>query len=155
MLFLGSVSTRLHGSRGDSRHRLRVGDAGNRGIAGETGSYLYLGEGNTLDTAALYHAVLTRAEDGITLPTCPLTPETRSDATQYPMQTEATAGGKMMIANVKGQSTARLYSVSGILCSETEIDAWHNELTVPDMPGVYILTIEQEGRINKKKIRRR
>ena len=37
--FLGSVSTRLHGSRGDSRHRLRVGDAGNRGIAGETGSF--------------------------------------------------------------------------------------------------------------------
>ena len=121
-------------------------------IAGETGSYLYLGEGNTLDTAALYHAVLTRAEDGITLPTCPLTPETRSDATQYPMQTEATVGGKMMIANVKGQSTARLYSVSGILCSETEIDAWHNELTVPDMPGVYILTIEQEGRTTPYKI---
>lgn len=121
-------------------------------LAGETESYLYLGEFAALDTAAEYSVMLTRTDDGVSLPTCPVIPTMRMDTVEYPVQSVTAAGSRMMIANVRGKSTVRIYSVSGIMCTEAEIGCGNCEVEMPDMPGVYIMTIECGGSVSSHKI---
>ncbi len=114
-------------------------------LTGETGSYLYLGETAAFDTTDVYHAVLTRADDGISIPTCPVLLSTHADKSQYPVQTVVTAGAPLRIAGVTGRATARLYNAAGALCLTAPIDVDNPEITVPSVPGVYLLHISGDG----------
>lgn len=114
-------------------------------LTGEVGSYLYLGEGEALDVNDTYYVMLTRADDGVTLPTCPITPTVRTDVSEYPMVTVAAAGSPMRIMNVEGEATVRLYNAAGALYSATGIDEMNAEVMMPAVPGVYVMMIERDG----------
>lgn len=111
-------------------------------LPGETGSYLYLGEGAAFDTTDTYHAVLTRRDDGVTMPTCPAEITVHEDVSEYPMQTVVQAGAPLRIAGVEGEATARLYNAAGALCLTAEIDGHAPEIVMPSAAGIYILYID-------------
>ena len=111
-------------------------------LPGETGSYLYLGEGAAFDTTDTYHAVLTRKDDGVTMPTCPAEITVHEDVSEYPMQTVVQAGAPLRIAGVEGEATARLYNAAGALCLTAEIDGHAPEIVMPSAAGIYILYID-------------
>jgi hypothetical protein len=100
----------------------------------------------------VYHAVLMRVDDGVAVPTCPVTLEERNDNGGYPTLSVARAGAPMRIAKLKGEAVVRLYGVSGILHSTEKVNEFNSEIKSPSVPGVYILSIESDGQTTNHKI---
>ena len=121
-------------------------------LTGEIGSYYYAGEGEALDTAAIYHVVLTRADDGTSIATCPVTPTVKSDISAYPQQTVVQAGAPLRVMNVKSAARVSLWSVSGVYCSSWDVDGHNSDITAPLTQGAYIMVIERNGERRQFKI---
>ena len=121
-------------------------------LTGEIGSYYYAGEGETLDTATTYHVVLTRADDGTSIATCPVTPTVKSDISAYPQQTVVQAGAPLRVMNVKSAARVSLWSVSGVYCSSWDVDGHNSDITAPLTQGAYIMVIERNGERRQFKI---
>ena len=121
-------------------------------IGGESGSYLYLGEGNSLDTGGTYQVMLTRADDGVAVLTCPLIPEERTELTAYPTITVTQAGSLLPIAEVKGSVAVKVWSAAGVMYVNGTVDEYNAFVQMPKVPGVYVMQIEKDGVCETHKI---
>ena len=123
-------------------------------LVGENGSYLYLGEDAVFNTADTYHAVLTRDDDGVSMPTCPINLGVKIDVTQYPVLNMAMAGTAMRIKCELGASptVCRLYTTSGALLSTTSAIGDELVVDMPQQAGVYLLVIDNRTELTHKKI---
>ena len=104
-------------------------------IEGQNSSNLYMPDG--LDFTGSYHARITRA-DGVAVNTCPVTP------TEYPsseitvVPTVTFTGGTFSVkSSVDG--VARMWTMTGMLVSQTDIVNGQTDITAPSADGVYIM----------------
>jgi len=118
-------------------------------IPSENMSYLYIEKNNVLDYEAQYRAKLTRADDGVTLFTCPMTPEPPTYISTYP--TLVNAGYTIQIP-AKANGTTTFISVSGILVGKEQLVKGENSIKVPLVQGFYIMVIEENSRETTKQI---
>ncbi len=116
-------------------------------LTGEIGSYLYLGEDAVLDTAADYHVLLTRLDDGVSVPTCPFRPAVRTDVAHYPVPATsvAFAGAPMRILNVCEATEVLLFNSAGQLLWSGSVASSADEVPMPGIPGVYMMVIQTES----------
>lgn len=110
-------------------------------VSGEAASYLYLGEGSAFDTTDVYHVELTRADDGVTMPTCPVVPTLHTDVTPYPTVTVAAPMQGVKIRNVSAPVSVALYSVTGQTLWTGTLSSGADMVRMPDTAGVYLLVI--------------
>ena len=110
-------------------------------LSGEAASYLYLGEANWFDTTDVYHVELTRADDGVTMPTCPVVPTLHTDITPYPTVTVAAPMQGVKIRNVSAPVSVALYSVTGQTLWTGTLSSGADMVRMPDTAGVYLLVI--------------
>lgn len=116
-------------------------------IDGATKSYLYL-PNEKLDTKSEYTVKITRANDGVSLFTCPVIPTLHTDIAVYP-----TLMSKASHVTIKmdGTGTARLLNISGLPIKEQTLHAGENILDAPNATGTYLLLISNEkGEIRKQ-----
>lgn len=111
---------------------------GGEAIEGATASYLHVPEG--LDTSAEYSVALTRADDGVTAPTCPVTPRVVDGVTLTLQQNVVPEGGEVRLTSDR-TGTATLYDVSGQLVSRHALEAGDNVLPAPGSAGYYLLRV--------------
>ena len=104
-------------------------------IEGQNSSNLYLSDG--LDFTGSYHARITRA-DGVAVNTCPVTPTEYpvSDITVVPTVT-FTGGTFSVKSSVDG--VARIWTMTGMLVSQTDIVGGQTDIAAPSADGVYIM----------------
>lgn len=122
-------------------------------ISGADGSYLYLGDGVAFKSGDEYRAELTRSDDGVTLLTCPLLPEERSDTFPYPVATSVMPGSRVMVNQIDDDAVdARLWYVDGTYCGSQPLSSAFPYFVAPQVSGVYILRIEESGRYEVYKI---
>ena len=123
-------------------------------ITGEVGSYIYLGEEAAFDTTDVYSVMLTRADDGVTMPTCPKNPDLQTEVTEFPcpVQTVISKGGMVRIENVSGSADVRFYNAAGQLYAVCAIDEYSAEVSVPPVPGVYLMAVKSGGATRYYKI---
>lgn len=122
-------------------------------LSGETSSYLYIPH-TPLDTASSYHVLLTRSDDGIQLPTCPILPQTpRTEASPYPYMTSVDANAGLRIESPTPRQVAvRLYTSAGSLCFSGTVTTDSETIPIPSTPGVYILFIDDTRGTSHHKI---
>lgn len=111
-------------------------------ISGEVSSVLYLGEGVSFDINDVYHVLLTRADDEVSMPSCPVTLVQKEDISAYPQQTVVPAGAPLKIANVRSDVSVALYSVSGVLCYTGTVDTYSDQIVMPETVGVYVMVLK-------------
>lgn len=123
-------------------------------MEGEVHPYYYSGQNTPFNAADVYHAVLTRADDGVSIPTCPVAITQRTDVSAYPIQTVVPMGAPLKITGTDAgtKATARIYNAAGQLCAEAEISAGISEMAVPQTAGVYILYIDCDGNRSQHRI---
>jgi hypothetical protein len=103
-------------------------------IAGETGSYLYLGTGNEFNPADRYAVLLTLA-DGTTLMSCDFIPEEKQ---LFAIQNPVRSGQKIKLAETEELTgTAAFYGIAGTLYSVRQIE--NNHIVAPEKQGIYFL----------------
>jgi len=115
-------------------------------------SYIYtLDYGKTtLEMGQQYRALLTRADDGVKIFTCPLIPEWRTDITQFPTVVSPQQTIRIQ-ANTKMKVI--MWAVTGIKISEQDFHAGENTLIAPYAEGVYLLQfLSDTGNIETRKI---
>lgn len=105
-------------------------------IDGQTASNLYLPDG--LNPDVHYSARLTRADDGVEAFTCPIRPVVYADIELVP--TVTFAGGSISVKSGSAGSV-RVWSVSGVLVSQTEIGEGMSRLAAPRTAGTYVVEI--------------
>ncbi len=116
-------------------------------IPGETSSYIYLGEGNTLSTTDNYRVSVTRA-DGSSLMSCPYTPKSPRPAINI---TPSIVGPSEQIRiTILGKGEAKLWTTGGILLRSVTLYE-NNYIIAPSEPGVYLLQVvdESERRVER------
>ena len=112
---------------------------------GETGSYIYLGEGVAFAEGDEFRVEVTRASDGVRLMSCPLLVEPHEDVQTYPSLTVVGLTSPVPMENVGSPVRVRIWSVAGIYYGEQEVSPSHPYFVAPDVPGVYVLKIESGG----------
>ena len=112
-------------------------------LTGEIGSYLYLGADAVLDTAGAYSVMLTRADDGVSLRSCPVIPTVaKPEVSPYPVVTALPAGMPLKIKGVERRYAMRVYNAAGQLCFAGSVDEGEDEIDMPTVPGVYLLVMD-------------
>ena len=112
-------------------------------LRGEDHSYIYIGENNTLvNPGDYYQIMLTRSDDGVTLPCCPLVPTHHVDSTDYPYVLVLPSKSIRFTVEETG-GNAYLWNVSGILLGVYPITMEEMTISPPQgiVPGVYLLEI--------------
>lgn len=110
-------------------------------IPDATDSYLYTSSVQTLDTAADYHVELTRADDGITMPTCPIRPILRTPVADYPALVAPSSAPRVRLTTIHTPSTVSVYDLLGRHYLTTTLHPDHPYLTLPSLPALYLVTI--------------
>lgn len=96
----------------------------------------------SFDINDVYHVLLTRADDEVSMPSCPVTLVQKEDISAYPQQTVVPAGAPLKIANVQSDVSVALYSVSGMLCYTGTVDAYSDQIVMPETVGVYVMVLK-------------
>ena len=94
---------------------------------------------------------LTRADDGVTMPTCPVVPTLHTDVTPYPTVTVAAPMQGVKIRNVSAPVSVALYSVTGQTLWTGTLSSGADMVRMPDTAGVYLLVIGTRVRDKKRK----
>ncbi|MDR0830426.1 MAG: hypothetical protein LBN95_10015, partial [Prevotellaceae bacterium] len=111
-------------------------------LAGETYSYIYLGT-QSLQIGDEYSVLILR-NDGSTLFSCPFTArEPKPQQSTFP--TIVQNGNSVTIYLSKGDATAKLWTVTGILLQTARFSAPMHEISMPTVKGAYILEIVPEN----------
>ena len=106
-------------------------------MVGETGSYIYLGEGNGFSQSDSYRVLITRY-DGTSLMSCEFFPITRRP--QITVMPTILGSSEQIRINISGKGIANLWSTGGILLrSETIFES--GRIVAPREPGIYILQV--------------
>ena len=111
-------------------------------LPGETGSYMYLGENNSLNSGDHYRVMITRA-DGTSLMSCDyVVTGARPQISVMPL---IVGSSEQIRINITGKGVAKLWSTGGILL-RTEPLLEGGRIVAPREAGVYILqVITDEG----------
>lgn len=104
-------------------------------LDGETGSYLY----QPLDTAAHYQVLLTRADDGVAMLTCPFVPEVRGVVDAYPTVVGA---NEYVTVTTPGEADVEWWNVMGLRLSSKHMAGKHGALQAPAQTGTYLLVVK-------------
>ena len=108
-------------------------------LEGETGSYLY----QPLDTAAHYQVLLTRADDGVTMLTCPFVPEARGVVDAYPT---VVGRGEQVTVRTFGEADVAWWNVMGLQLSAKHVAGGLSAMQAPMESGTYLLLVKpQDG----------
>jgi hypothetical protein len=113
-------------------------------IPNATASYLYVGEGLVLDTAAEYRAEIMRADDGVTLMTCPFIVEERGDVQDFPVELTATLMSvktKVGVQNAPDMFTVEIYDVNGRFYGKETVESGNPYFDAPALPGIYVVMV--------------
>lgn len=121
-------------------------------MSGETKPYCYLGGEETFDLSDTYHVVLTRSEDGVSMPTCPIMPIVRNDKNAYPTVIVSYAGSKVCVSGLNAGADVYIYDLSGRLLVSDKTDGYSSEFIMPSRPGAYVLVIENGLQVIHHKI---
>ncbi len=116
-------------------------------IDGATGSYIYVPEGLSFD-GSLYRVELTRDEDSLTLSTCPFLP-TEVQTVELKLVSNISAAGSSFDLKSSKKGTVKIYSTSGLLISQQQINEGDNYLTPPTEAGFYLLKVDLEQEYSK------
>ncbi len=116
-------------------------------IKGENHSYLYLKD-SEFNPDDLYSALLVR-NDGVKLFTCDFTPEKKTDEKPFP--TVVTSLQLITLDDITAPGTASFFTVGGALFSVQHISKTSPVIKVPDMKGLFILSITS-GKKNEQHI---
>jgi uncharacterized protein (TIGR02145 family) len=117
-------------------------------IAGENGSYYYSAPAY-LDFTAQYRARITRADDGVTLFTCPIIPVPHTDSNPYP--TFVTANQYFTI-NTPAAGRILIFSITGTPISQQNIVQGANQVLAPSSQGAYIMVISSNAAVDERQI---
>ena len=105
-------------------------------IHGETQSFIYCGENNTLQMGHPYYASLRRVGENYFIPTCPIVPVLHTD--QLPIPTFFHVGSPISIRKDDKDILITIYDLLGRkIATGTTINA-------PSVPGTYILQTDNE-----------
>ncbi|MDR0831067.1 MAG: T9SS type A sorting domain-containing protein [Prevotellaceae bacterium] len=107
-------------------------------IENETGSYLYIKNGN-LDFTACYTLELTRIGEDYSIFTCPLCPAPLPNIHDVPQI--ITSQGMLHINNILQNGTLKIWTVTGILINTQKISAESPKISISLKSGMYILEI--------------
>ncbi|MDR0542372.1 MAG: IgGFc-binding protein [Dysgonamonadaceae bacterium] len=107
-------------------------------LDGETGSYLYLGEGKVFDPADRY-AVLLTLSDGSTIMTCDLTPASK-ELSKAVIQNPVRPAQQIKLGEIPVSGTATFYEITGLVYSVQQIQ--ENYIVAPNKKGIYFLKID-------------
>lgn len=108
-------------------------------LDGETGSYLY----QPLDTAAHYQVLITRADDGVTMLTCPFVPEARGVVDAYPT---VVGRGEQVTVRTFGKADVAWWNVMGLQLSAEHVAGGFSAMQAPMESGTYLLLVKpQDG----------
>ncbi len=107
-------------------------------IPGETRSYLYVPE--HLDITAEYQVRITRY-DGVSLFTCPFTPENREEITVYPTVINT---GENIIIEMPVRGNLFVWNIMGLNIMNQLLNPSENIVSLPVYPGTYFLFITDE-----------
>lgn len=121
-------------------------------IPGEHGPYLYIGgNGQMLDTGAVYQAGLILRGDVDWIMTCPFEPEVRTDISQYITVGSVAAGQRVEVCGIPQTGIARWYTIAGQSLYTEAVDSHSAFITAPSIPGVYLvhLTLGNETTVRK------
>lgn len=111
-------------------------------IPDENRSFIYIGNGGTLDFGHKYQAMLTRSNDGVQILTCPFIPTPHTDITQYP----TVVGNRSRFAlNSRQNMTLQIYSATGTMVSTQNIVEGSNSIEAPAQKGIYIMLFLKDG----------
>jgi len=115
-------------------------------LIGTNSSNLYIGKGNWFMDGAEYYVELTRT-DGSVVASCPFRAEFRPPNPQYP--TLVSPNGTIRI-ELKGKSAvARIWSVTGILVANVQINYSGQEIYAPLQQGMYLLEIISDNQVRE------
>jgi hypothetical protein len=106
-------------------------------IPGETGSYLYLGEGNVFDTSDRYAVQLTLS-DGTIITTCDYVPVVKQLAPAIPNPVRPSQQIKLGETPISGKAT--FYEITGWIHSVQQIR--DNYIVAPEKQGIYFLRLD-------------
>ena len=113
-------------------------------IVGDNSPNLYIGATETFAEGDEYYVKLTRS-DGSVIATCPFTTHLRQPPTpQYP--TLISPNGAIRFEIKSKSAVARIWSVTGILVSSTQINHSGQEIYAPSQQGMYLLEIISDNR---------
>ena len=113
-------------------------------ISGANGSYIYTSPTTMLDAVAEYYVMLTRADDGVSLPTCPIIPVVREGVDDgFPrLQTQYAPAERVMLPNVTTRAVVSIYDVVGRDYQTINLSGNDPYITMPHHTGVYMFRIE-------------
>ena len=111
-------------------------------LPGETGSYLYMGQGASISTSDSYRVMITRA-DGTSLMSCDfVSPGPKPQITVVPL---IVGTSQQVRITLVGKGTAKLWTTGGILL-RTEPLYGSGYIVAPRDQGIYLLqVITEEG----------
>lgn len=121
-------------------------------VGGETGPYLYI-DNAELDTASEYQVLLTRSDDGVEIPTCPIKPHTpKAEVSPYPAVTTLAANARLKIEAVQRQVAVCLFNAAGQICFSGMLDEGSTGVPMPPVPGVYLLVVADGSDTHRYKL---
>ncbi len=109
-------------------------------IPGETRANLYR-EGELLDPQASYKVLLTRADDGVTMASCELSPKIFLRTLMYP---NVVIPGGIVYLKTEASGSATLIDLSGRVMQTYPLEADINRIEAPSLPGMYLVKIKAE-----------
>ena len=121
-------------------------------LEGETRSYLY----QDLDMNAEYYVELTRADDGVVMASCPITPTNRPQSADYPsilsMQSSASPGQRIQV-RLSQPAKIWFYSVSGQIYAVYSLSEGDSTITAPLQRGMYIVKMmDEQGEVKAQRL---
>ena len=121
-------------------------------LEGETRSYLY----QPLDFKSEYYVELTRADDGVVMASCPITPTNRQQKTDYPsiinMQSSASPGQRIQV-RLSQPAKIWFYSVSGQIYAAYTLSEGDSTITAPLQRGMYIVKMmDEQGEVKAQRL---
>jgi hypothetical protein len=119
-------------------------------ISGESGSYIYVQP--TLDFAAEYRARLTRADDGVTLFTCPFAPVKRTNLIEIQNPTFVPANQYFTFTADEQSGKITIFSLQGLPVSEQTFTQGENQILAPRLQGAYIMIVNRNNGSSEKLI---
>lgn len=109
-----------------------------------TSSYLYLDDNTTFAPGTEIRVSLTRADDHVTVLSCPLITAPRTDIADRPRlasSTVAPASAAISLTDVRHTYRVDIYDLHGRLHTTATITPASPHITVPPHPGIYILSL--------------
>ncbi|MBO4519480.1 MAG: T9SS type A sorting domain-containing protein [Paludibacteraceae bacterium] len=121
-------------------------------LEGETRSYLY----QPLDFNSEYYVELTRADDGVVMASCPITPTNRPQSANYPsiinMQSSASPGQRILV-RLSQPAKIWFYSVSGQIYAAYTLSEGDSMITAPLQRGMYIVKMmDEQGEVKAQRL---